>query len=491
MTTRILPMSAVLIAPSLLLAPGCKQDTGITTLFPRIATAPESLEYGEVAVPLDAVDTVFVTNAGRAVLRFEASIEGDDAFTFVDLEEGEIEVGVDETVPVDVRFAPPSFLDYTGELVLTTNDDETPEVRIPLTGVGVDAPMPDIRIDPLTLDFGAVTQGSAVTEFLLLENVGDAPLELGQVDQEGSGAFTLSTDPSGDIVGPNSEVPVLITYTPFSEEGDSGMLRFPSADPDEPLTEVVLLGNGGGDFEYPVAEIDCPGTSAPPIWVDLDGSGSFDPAGFEPLTYEWTLVSQPDGSQEDLTNLVSDSTALFTDVAGLYVVELVVTNDLGTISAPERCEIDAIPEDELHVELSWDTPAADLDLHLARGGADIFEPGDDANFCNSSPNWGDAGTDDDPRLDLDDQGGFGPENINILAPADDEYTVRVHYWEEHGDDVVVATVKVFTYGVEVYSGQRSMTRNEVWDVGIVDWPTGSFGALSVPSYDSPDRSCTP
>ncbi|MCB9675100.1 MAG: choice-of-anchor D domain-containing protein [Alphaproteobacteria bacterium] len=467
---------------------GCKQDTDFQQLYPRIATAPEELAFGEIAVPLDGHQQLFVTNAGRARLEMQVAIQGDDAFT-VDVP-AEV-VGVDETIELDVTFAPGSFLDYAAEIVITSNDDLTPEVRIPLSGTGVDAPMPDIEIDRLTVDFGTVAMGSNSTEFLLLRNVGDAPLELGTVGQEGSGAFVLQTDPSNDVVGPHSDVPVIIQYAPFGDLGDSGELVFPSSDPDEPEVRVVLLGNGGGDYAYPVAQIDCPGTSAPPIWVDLDGSGSYDPEGFLPLTYAWTLSSRPDGSQEDLTNLVSDTTRLFTDVAGPYEVQLVVTNAVGTVSAPDRCTIDAIPADELHVELTWDTPAADLDLHLARNGADIFTPTDDCSFCNGSPNWGVAGSDDDPRLDLDDQGGFGPENINILTPADGDYVVRVHYWEEHGDDVVVATVRVFTYGVEVYTGQRAMQRNEVWDVGQVNWPDGTFGSYSVNNYDSPDRTCTP
>lgn len=467
---------------------GCKQDTGIQQLFPRIATAPEQLDFGEVAVPLSGAELVFLSNAGRARLEYEVRIEGDDRFT-VDVPGAE--AGVDETVELLVRFEPDSFLDYSADLVITSNDEVTPEVRIPLSGTGVDAPMPDIDITPLTLDFGTVAQGSSDTQFLTLRNEGDAPLAVGSMVQEGSGAFSLLSDPSNGVVGANSEVPVIIQYEPFGDLGDSGTLRFPSNDPDEPELTVVLLGNGGGDFEYPVAQIDCAGTSAPPIWVEFDGSGSYDPAGFLPLTYEWTLLSQPDGSQEDLTNLVSDNTRLFTDVAGLYEVQLQVANAVGTLSAPERCSIDAIPADELHIELTWDTAAADLDLHLARNDADLFTPTDDANFCNGSPNWGVAGVDDDPRLDLDDQGGFGPENINILTPVDDDYLVRVHYWTENGDDVVVATVKVFSYGVEVFSGQRAMQFNEVWDVGQVNWPDGTFGVYSVNNYPATDRTCTP
>lgn len=53
-----------------------------------------------------------------------------------------------------------------------------------------------------------------------------------------------------------------------------------------------------------------------------------------------------------------------TDVAGEYTVGLVVTNTDGVSSAKRSCKMDAIPTEQLHVELSWSTNSADLDLHL-------------------------------------------------------------------------------------------------------------------------------
>lgn len=481
--TRVAPIALVLVLSA------CKQDTDFVQLYPRIAVAPDFVDFGEVTSPVEATTQVFVTNNGRAPLELELALEGDrDAFS-ANFTDGV--VAIDETLGIELAFRPPTFLDYEVELVFRSNDIDAPEVRVPVTGTGVAAPLPDIAITPLTLDFGDIGVGSSSTEYLLLRNEGDAALTLGAVEQVGSGAFSLETDPSHGVVGPRSEVPVILRYTPFGPDGDSGTLTFPSDDPDEPTVQVVLLGNGGGDYAYPVAQIDCPGTSEPPIWVDLDGSGSTDPEGHLPLTYAWTLLSRPTGSQEDLTNLTTETTRLFTDVAGPYEVQLQVTNAVGTISAPDRCTIDAIPIDELHVELSWDTPAADLDLHLAREDADIFTVGEDACFCNLSPNWGGPGAADDPRLDLDDQGGFGPENINIREPAESSYTVRVHYWEEHGDDAVTARVRVFTYGVLAWEGTRTMLENEVWDVGLVNWPAGTFGAYSTVNAPSPTRSCVP
>ena len=473
---------------SFLLLAACRPETMIENIDPRIALAPGSMNFGEVAVPLSATDTLSITNTANAELTWDAWIEppGAAGFTLSELAGTVDRRGEHE---VQVTFTPVSFLDYAAELVVASDDPDNPELRIELAGVGVDRPMPDIAIHPQTLEFPTVAAGATDLQFITIRNEGDAPLTLGSIQQQGSGAFVLRSDPSNNSIGPNSEVPLLIEYAPTSALGDSGRLSIPSDDPDEPQLEVVLLGNGGGDFEYPDAEIACPGTSEPPIYVQLDGSGSTDPAGLLPLSYEWSIVSLPTGSQGDLSNLVTSTTELFTDVAGNYEVQLVVENSAGTRSAPQRCAIAAIPADAVHIELTWDTPSADLDLHLARGNAAIFGGSDDCSFCRPSPNWG--GGDANPRLDLDDQGGLGPENINIREPAGGEYKVRVHYFEEHQDDAVTATVKVYLNGAEAWTGSRILVENEVWDVGIVNWPEATFGALSVDNYPSPARSCTP
>ena len=47
--------------------------------------------------------------------------------------------------------------------------------------------------------------------------------------------------------------------------------------------------------------------------------------------------------------------------------------------------------------------------------------------------WGPNGEIDDPRLDLDDVNGFGPENINIEEPeVPQDYLVGVYYYLASG-----------------------------------------------------------
>lgn len=465
-------------------------DQGITNLVPEIAVSPPALDFGEVASPLTEEQLVYVNNAGRAELEAHYTITGEGKEAF-HVEVAGANVGAGETFTLPVTFTPPTYLPYTATLVISSNDKEAPEIEVPLSGVGVYAPAPDICITPSPMDWQMVAPGSSVPMVLSVKNCGDATLELGVMDQVGGGAFRVdtATDPSNATVAAGETQPVFVYYEPTNDLGDCGTLSFPSNDVDEPVTEVMMLGNGGGDCEYPVAVIDCPGFSAPPQEVALDGTGSYDPGGLEPLTYEWSLTGKPNGSSAELTEFQLANTVLFTDIGGEYEVQLQVTNTLGVKSAPERCIIDAVPADDIHVELTWNTTGVDLDLHLLQNTtAAMYDVPEDCNWCNRNPSWGTGGAEDDPRLDLDDRSD-GPENINILTPSNGAYPVYVHYYDPVGGPATTATVTVYTNGVEVFSDSKVMSRNQVWKVGQINWPDGSFGVYPDPLENATRRDC--
>ena len=84
---------------------------------------------------------------------------------------------------------------------------------------------------------------------------------------------------------------ILVEYRPIHESGDEGVLTINSNDPDTPSLDVSFIGNGGGDFEYPVADIVCPSFVTAPTILDLNGGGSTSPNGTD-LTYFWTFPSK-------------------------------------------------------------------------------------------------------------------------------------------------------------------------------------------------------
>jgi len=475
---------------SLLLA-SCGQDQSINVLEPKLAYSPGAVDFGEVAVDYTETFSVEIINAGRASLDVNAiHFSGGNPGIF-SVEPTDFRLTMDERKEVIVSFTPKTYLVYADELVIKSDDPDHKELRIPIAGEGVEAPTPDIELSSLTLDFGEVTPLQTESMWFTIDNVGDDTLHIQQTTQTGSGNFTLISDPEFSNLDPQVDTAtVVVLYTPQGLDGDSGSFEIGSDDPDEPSVTVHMLGNGGGDFDYPVAVIDGPASAAPLDTLNLDGTGSYDPEGFVLTRYEWTVTSLPLGSTTNLNNIATDETRLFLDLAGDYEVQLQVWNEIGLASAPAKYQVKAIPDDRIHVELIWDTADSDMDLHLYENeSVEFFELIGDCSYCNPTPNWGGSGSADDPSLDLDDTMGFGPENTNINEPANGNYPIRVHYFEDNNAGASTATVRVYIDGLLFDSYSKVLTRNQIWDVGIIKWPQGVIVEETTDLYGAEKRTC--
>lgn len=471
-------------------------DPAVHRVYPNMIVTPAEVSFGDVAVHYSGSTDITVVNGGTATLQIDAlDIMGNtpEAFTVETVEqELPLVLKKDETTTLRLGFLPETYLTYTGSLAITSNDEDYPYLEVPLSGVGADLPGPDIDVEPGSYDFGEGIEPHSQNYFeIAVNNTGDGPLNILDVAQSGSGAFGIA---SGSIAGftvlPDQFASIIIAYVPTTTTGDNGTVVITSDDPDESSVTVTLLGNGGGDYDYPTAVIDAPDTAPPRTTVTLDGKGSSDPNGLTPLVYHWALEGIPEGSATSgLVNDATDLTYLPLDIAGDYTVSLAVTNTDGVTSAPARHTIHAIPTEALHVELSWDAVAADLDLHILNGADNFFQNPNDCNWCNQGPDWGEIGSADDPSLDIDDRSGLGPENINILAPADGVYPVLVHYFEDNGDDATVATVRIYLNGALFDTFSHILYRDEVWTVGDINWPDATFGLVDTVDDKANHRTC--
>jgi len=268
-----------------------------------------------------------------------------------------------------------------------------------------------------------------------------------------------------------------LAFSPEVAAAYTGQLKIYSNDPDEPEVIVNLSGQG---FACPVAvaqfldpdEID---GLEPLDTIRLDGTESHaQTAGGSISEYEWRLLQRPVGSTAILEP-TSARAQISCDLAGDYEVALSVFDDRGIRS----CEDDTlrfacVPTEELHVQLVWDHPYADMDLHLLREMGEVFDHEYDAYFSNREPNWYPENPDASPVLDLDDNQGYGPENINIEQPLPgSRHTIYVHYWDAQtdGDAFSIATIRVFAYGQMVAEHQFAFETDEtLWQAAEIVWP---------------------
>ena len=203
-----------------------------------------------------------------------------------------------------------------------------------------------------------------------------------------------------------------------------------------------------------------------------------------PLSYLWTLTP-PSGSTSVLERATGAMPSFFTDITGPYEVKLVVSDALGIESAPATLVVDALPKNAVRIELTWDHPDSDLDLHLIREGGRFCACDSDCHYrdCGRRPTWFPGRGGENPTLDIDDFEGFGPENINIDGEGpmrtvqDGRYRIAVHYYATNArvstwpTTVSNATVRVYIYGLLAAELTKALTDDDqVWYAGTFEWP---------------------
>ncbi len=240
----------------------------------------------------------------------------------------------------------------------------------------------------------------------------------------------------------------------------------------------------------PVAVAGVDQEVVPDTWVNLDGSGSYTTSGAS-LTYSWAIASRPSGSQAQIQNAGQANASLLGDVSGDYQICLTV-GDSNNCEASQDCIFLTVkPQVALHIELTWDTGESDIDLHYRAPFGNWFTNGDDVYYLSMTPDWGgnnrgqpDSDSSNDPRLDVDNILGYGPENINQdllfdnpAATADSNFyfSVGVHYfcdrtyssafwpWESDSFQVTTARIRVYLDGELAYEASQQMTYIDFWE----------------------------
>lgn len=125
---------------------------------------------------------------------------------------------------------------------------------------------PLIRVTPAsTLDFGILVVGQTSTASLLVENLGDAPLELSSLDltsrpSQGFDIAPVVTSMAPDIIAPGDSRTFTATFQPTVQGQYSNSVTIVSDDPNEPTIVVDLEGQA-----FPPAQGRCLSASPNPL----------------------------------------------------------------------------------------------------------------------------------------------------------------------------------------------------------------------------------
>jgi hypothetical protein len=552
-----------------------------------LSLIPNEVLFKKVAVGTFADENVLLLNVGTYPVELTAfEVSGDKDFlvltetgsTTVELTPGNpkplsppISLNSGNSHSFTVRFTPTGALPRDGSLIIDwTSSEGAGQLVVPLRGnqgpcIQVEPELVNFYWKEVDKDFGLpvslVSCGQDPVEIrgIRLSPDGDPQFSLDEDSFEilgSSGGFANSSWPSifsSKSILPNKSGRFTINYSPNQES--------PKDEDGDPIPDVTTIYVETNTFEGEVAvPVEGIGTLipcttavislklgapevAPQTLLKLSAENSI-PSDGEIESYSWSVV-QPEGSASEFFdkdgsgNAISlggtaDLMAVYfeANVAGTYIFELDVT-DTGGLNAciPAQRVITAIPDEAIHVELTWDTPGdddvnvlpgADMDLHFVHltnavdsgngldlwplGGGDgvnegYFDLGDAEEATpwdlwwwyrrdsgDGSLDWGDPiKSNDNPTLDLDDTDGVGPENMNLNDPEDGvTYKVGVHYWNDYQLGPSTPTVRFYIYGVLVETVEGCpMNPCGMWEVGTIQWPEQTVSPWTC--ADGPDE----
>lgn len=514
------------LLPAIAVAASCRCGEELTELEADIAVEPAAIDFGPSAVAIEAQAGLTVGNRGTGRLTLSARIEPEGQGFGVESMPEDVAAG--QASDAVVRFTPASRGAVAADLVLASNDPDTPELRVPLSGQG--GP-PHLTIVPSPIDLGTVNQGVGASVAVHLRNDGLDVLLLQGAALDDGGAFTLDAASLPTSVASGGEVTVTVALSPSADHAalldEDGLLH----------DRLVVTHAEGEEAALVIAEVNlAPVAVAVELVtrrdvvkvgvgtaVTIDGSETADPEG-DPFTFAWAVTERPLTSVAAPIGQGQPTTRVTPDVVGAYRVVLRATDDRGAYS---DADVEILPRD-LSVVLRWLTGAgaacraytdaecagmtetqrrqlccgqSDLDLHLIRpsgalgdygtcpagctgeqcaelvddNAATCRQTGGDCAYANRAPEWGTVGRVDDPRLDVDDVRGDGPEIVSIDGPEDGTYRVVAHYCLDRIGEATLATIEILEEGVVVHTtAPEPLIEGDAWTAATLVRSAGAW-----------------
>lgn len=473
-------------------------DAGIGVAQSSFRVEPPEIDFGVVELGQQKTEDV--------VLRNIATIRGElQSIRVLDDCSGCIvafgELGVVESLgqrPISLRFRAVRLQVATATVTLATDDPENPEIDVYVRGRGSDTRAPDLEVQPERIDLGLVPAGGVALSSFVIRSTGTNDLLIDRILVDPPDApFRITTStPTAErpgVMAPGAQASVsLRANLPASATGtvsariliETNVVKEKNVPGRLGVVQIPITANPNLP---PIAVVNGEQTVEPWSRVTLDGSMSYDQDDppDEPLSFRWQFRTTAPGSTTVLERARSAQPSFWVDVTGRYEIELVVIDALGLESEPAVAVVDALPTNAIRIELTWDHPDSDLDLHLMKDGGAFCDCATDVHYreCGRAPNWYPLTPGANPRLDVDDRDGFGPETINIDGHGAERFIpngrfqIAAHYYSSNAGvsswptTTSNATVRVYFYGLLAGQFTRALTQDEdLWFAAEIQWP---------------------
>lgn len=462
----------VVIFLLLLAVTGCRCTGGRTmTVLPVISIEPTSLDFGNAKVGRKATLPLKIRAASNSTLKvLGLAVDSDMAFAFENAPESVAGLG---EATLDVTLTPATVRAYQAALVISSDDEDHPEVRVSLSGQGA---TPAITVEPRCTAPActatvtatsirhapepadrAVEPPVAFWPVVRITSAGLVPLDLAGVTLEGADAtaFTLLSGADAGTLAPGATVDVPVRFKPVatqaryaaevvirSDDPARGEVRVPlEGELRANLPPIVCAnvtrvrpGDGSAALDYsdwgpaPDAGYDFTRTREvqPNSVVELSAWSSTDPrtCTTDPederiaLTYLWEVVSSPPGPAPALTGAATANARLVPFATGAYGLKLTV-RDIQLNATSVTLQLLVATKQDLVAQLSWTgASGVDLDVHLVRPGSSpfsFFSAGDAGRTSGDINGWAQLSRSADSGFDFEwgDPGAFDDPRLNV------------------------------------------------------------------------------
>ncbi len=251
---------------------------------PDIDLFPTTLAYGSVMIGSSSTLGATISNVGTADLVLDAlGVVGTSEFTLA-VDPSFQTLAPNASTTVEVTYTPVDAGSDTAAVEIPSNDpDENP---IFLTLDGAELPVPDIVVDPTSIDFGQLDVGQTSTHSVFVDNIGNANLDVTGVTLSGSTDFSINAANLPGVLVPFGQATVYVTYLQTDAVDDAATLTFVSNDPDEPTVDVTLWGES---MPHPDIAVD-------PLIVDFGG------VRMNTSEFEWVTISNVGDADLEIYN---------------------------------------------------------------------------------------------------------------------------------------------------------------------------------------------
>ncbi len=191
-----------------------------------------------------------------------------------------------------------------------------------------------------------------------------------------TGSLHLSTSGVADL---NREAPsTSVSVSSSADASHTGIFKLDPATPGAAYTSESGVSYGSViPNQPPVANAGTDQTVRVGSTVTLDGTASADPDENTPLTFAWSIVSKPSGSNVTLSNASDTMPSVTTDKVGDYVFSLIVTDALGASSLPDDVRISTTNSKPI-AEAGPDQAVIGLGSTMQLNGIQSYDPDGDA-----------------------------------------------------------------------------------------------------------------